>query len=877
MHIIRRVFAPILLLLLSSAAYATTYVVPQDRALIGAAKAIVTGTVIDVYARRAPDGDIQTVTQVLVDEHIKGSGEGRTISVVQWGGHLGDEWMAQSDAPQLARGERFLLLLDRDGRGDWTPLHVGLGVFRFQRNSEGAPLLGRAADISGFDESGDEHVERPRLEQPFLAYVRAIAHGKSAAADYVAAEPVATSLKKSIRADATFVGSGYVFNFGANPARRQDNLDVTWRPIGTQPALNLDTAIDFAISKWSGQSSKIDYSRGATATGDTKVGTDTEQRIIANDPHGDVSGTFPGTSSVVATAFSFCNGPNCDFFDFNGEQFLTITHADIVVNDGVSTNVGQAVFNVAMTHEMGHTLGLRHSNQSSDGSSTCAAPLDCCINTVAGGSCKAVMLSSVVNLSGLQQWDQRAIDCVYDGVCAGDSTCVPPAVTVPPANKSITPPATATLTVTATGTAPLTYQWYIGETGDSSQPVGTNSNTLPSLSPAVTTKYWVRVTGNCGTPADSTAATVTVTECVPASVATQPQPKTITAPASTSLTVEAAGTGPFTYEWFIGERNDTSNPVPNSNKTSINVSPATTTTYWVRITGQCGAPASSVTAVVTVTPCAAVIVGTPTATPSGSNAILSVEASSDAVGILTYAWFRGNTPGSGGTAVGTQKTITVAVAELASYWVRVTNSCNNRTFSDLVTVAPCELPAIATQPADQTIASGAGATLSLSLAGTGAGTTVTWYRGSVPDKSNLLGTGTSINVGPLTETTSYWAAVKNTCGEVPSRTVLVTVTTGPVCTAPAITTAPLSQEVKANTAVTLSVIATGTATLQYQWFTGTMGDSTEPVGTNAPTFTTEKILKTSLFWVQVTNACGTADSEAARITVPPGRRRGVRH
>ena len=236
------------------------------------------------------------------------------------------------------------------------------------------------------------------------------------------------------------------------------------------------------------------------------------------------------------------------------------------------------------------------------------------------------MLSSIVNMSGLQQWDQRAIDCLYDAVCSGDSTCVPPAVTVQPANKTITPPATATLTVTATGTAPLAYQWYIGETGDISQPVGTNSSTLANLAPSATTKYWVRVTGNCGTPADSASATVTVTECVPASVATQPQNKTITAPASTSLVVEAAGTGPFTYEWFIGERNDVSNPVPNSNKTNITVSPTSTTSYWVRISGACGASASSVTAVVTVNACAPVIVGIPTATPSGSNALLSVEA-----------------------------------------------------------------------------------------------------------------------------------------------------------------------------------------------------------------------------------------------------------
>jgi hypothetical protein len=63
--------------------------------------------------------------------------------------------------------------------------------------------------------------------------------------------------------------------------------------------------------------------------------------------------------------------------------------------------------------------------------------------------------------------------------------------------------------VTATGAAPLAYQWYEGQPGDTSRPVGTDADsfTTPALS-SITT-YWVRVSNGCG-EADSEAATLSV-------------------------------------------------------------------------------------------------------------------------------------------------------------------------------------------------------------------------------------------------------------------------------------------------------------------------------------------------------------------------------
>ena len=89
----------------------------------------------------------------------------------------------------------------------------------------------------------------------------------------------------------------------------------------------------------------------------------------------------------------------------------------------------------------------------------------------------------------------------------------------------------------------------------------------------------------------------------------------------------------------------------------------------------------------------------------------------------------------------------------------------------------------------------------------------------------------------------------------------------PGCTPPAITAQPQSRAVQSGRTATLSVTATGTTQLTYQWYQGNAGDASTPVGGDASTFTTPPLTATTGFWVRVANACGTADSAAATVTV----------
>ena len=57
-----------------------------------------------------------------------------------------------------------------------------------------------------------------------------------------------------------------------------------------------------------------------------------------------------------------------------------------------------------------------------------------------------------------------------------------------------------------------------------------------------------------------------------------------------SVTVVAAGTGPFTYQWYRGSSPNTSQPVSGATSSSYTTPKLNrgTYTYWVRVTGACG-------------------------------------------------------------------------------------------------------------------------------------------------------------------------------------------------------------------------------------------------------------------------------------------------
>lgn len=81
-----------------------------------------------------------------------------------------------------------------------------------------------------------------------------------------------------------------------------------------------------------------------------------------------------------------------------------------------------------------------------------------------------------------------------------------PTITSQPADTLISSGQTATLTVAATSDTPLTYQWYLGQRGDTTKPIaGATSGSYTTPPRTTTARYWVRV-GNSDGSTDSTSA-----------------------------------------------------------------------------------------------------------------------------------------------------------------------------------------------------------------------------------------------------------------------------------------------------------------------------------------------------------------------------------
>ncbi|HWW60229.1 MAG TPA: hypothetical protein VN181_02580, partial [Thermoanaerobaculia bacterium] len=131
------------------------------------------------------------------------------------------------------------------------------------------------------------------------------------------------------------------------------------------------------------------------------------------------------------------------------------------------------------------------------------------------------------------------------------------------------------------------------------------------------------------------------------------------------------------------------------------------------------------------------------------------------------------------------------------------------------------------------------------------------------------GRGTSnltIKTGANTFPGTYAVQVVATGGDATaSSSFLVTV----FCDPPLIlgTNQPKSTTVTRGSVARLDVTSAGTGPFRYQWYVGHTGQTRFPLaGGTDKTFTTSSINDTSFYWVRVTNACGSADSQTATVT-----------
>ncbi len=443
------------------------------------------------------------------------------------------------------------------------------------------------------------------------------------------------------------------------------------------------------------------------------------------------------------------------------------------------------------------------------------------------------------------------------------TTYTRPSITTQPTSVS---GSSATFTVVAAAgnysgsTATLAYQWYSGTAGSGTAINGATSSTYTTSTAG---SYYVVVSTLLGSVSSNTV-TLSSTAATAPTITTQPATQTVVSGSTATFTVAATGSGTLSYQWY-----NASGAI--SGATSSTYTTGTAGSYYVIVTNTVGTTtatttSSTATLYVNVAP---TITTQPTSQSvnSGSSAIFTVAATGN--GTLSYQWYTG-TAGSG-TAISGATAASYTTSTPGTYYVVVTNTLNSTTTTTTssnatLTVSTAASPTITTQPVSQTVS--AGGSVTFSVAATGSGTlTYQWYFGGAAISGATSASYTVSSVA-ASNAGSYYAIVTNTVGTSTASTTSSTATLM-VNSAPTITTQPSSQTVVLGNSATFSVAATGSGTLSYQWYKGSVGSGTAISGATAASYTIATTTSASAgsYYVAVTNSVGTTNSTAATLTL----------
>jgi PKD repeat protein len=184
-------------------------------------------------------------------------------------------------------------------------------------------------------------------------------------------------------------------------------------------------------------------------------------------------------------------------------------------------------------------------------------------------------------------------------IVALDICTLPPSIGTNPTSRIINNGDSTTLSVVAAGGGgTLSYQWYQGNAPSTTTPVPGGTNSTLTISPTVTTSYWVLVSATCGSVASTTA---TVTVCNLPQITKQPPSLIIRSGASTTLTVTATGSD-LSYQWFEGASGNTATPISGATTNSYTTPVLfASKLYWVRVRSTCNGTVDRNSTTATVT------------------------------------------------------------------------------------------------------------------------------------------------------------------------------------------------------------------------------------------------------------------------------------
>lgn len=352
-----------------TAAEATTVKLVNDFRLVDQARIVLVARVGGTIP--APELD-RPVTDYLmtVERVLKGSvGESSILVRVPGGRAANGMELKIWGAPTFVEGERALLFLDRRADGTYRILHLMLGAFREARLAGHAVAYRDLSEVDVVDdaEAAAEETRKVRDFDLFADWIADRADSRLQVPNYYRFLP--GDSQNTLLPMFTLLGEGgrntrwFEFDSGGQ---------VGWR-IDPDPFAGFSgsTADGFrnALAAWNAESHTpirlvMNGTSGLTAGFTT---FDRQNVLLFEDPNGDIEGDFScSTGGTLAIGGPWYN-PDVTG-RFNGENYIRIQGADIVLNDGIGCLFERSA-NPAKTleelvgHETGHTLGLGHASE----------------------------------------------------------------------------------------------------------------------------------------------------------------------------------------------------------------------------------------------------------------------------------------------------------------------------------------------------------------------------------------------------------------------------------------------------------------------------------------------------------------------------------
>ena len=371
----------VLLLGAVAPAAATSYVNVSDENLARQASVIAEVRVASVEpAPESPKtSGVHTDYQVEIERLIKGYTAGSSIVVRVLGGvRSGGLGLKVWGAPVFKEGDRALLFLKERADGSYGILHLMLGAFH-EVTSGGRQIalrdLSEASEVRllpGGKLAAGTSADLPRDAGRFADWLADRANGTARKADYFLRLP-ASEVKSLHEKFTLFVDAKngnnlrwFEFDGGGSVTYFADS--------GGQGGLSDGGFPEFqaALAAWTNNSgTPIRYLYGGKTTAKAGLKTfDGINAIVFGDPNNELAGTFDCSQGGTLAMGGIWSSSDTTA-RFNGKTYDVIQGGDVVVNDGLdcffqASHSPQKAAEELFGHELGHTLGLGHSSESTN-------------------------------------------------------------------------------------------------------------------------------------------------------------------------------------------------------------------------------------------------------------------------------------------------------------------------------------------------------------------------------------------------------------------------------------------------------------------------------------------------------------------------------